>query len=187
MKCSIARLVTILVLSTPLYADVMEFHAAPGGLDDHPGTVDKPFATLGKAQQVVQQEVSRGLARDITVWIHEGTYDLTETIVFRPDDGGTQQFAVIYAAHPGEQAVISGGRRITGWQRGEGEVWETVVPEAKEDKWRFRNLFVGGQRAIRARSPNQDEEPNCWKLKDVEWSGDQTRYALILPHGCLGD
>jgi len=187
MKCSVAKSIAVLVFSASICADAMEYHVALDGSDDHPGTADRPFGTLPRAKEAVREKAKRGLAEDVTVWIHQGTYSLTEPLVFRPEDGGTQQFAVTYAARPGERVVVSGGRRIVGWRPGEGQRWTTVVPKAKQGKWCFRNLFVGGQRAVRARSPNRDAKPNCWQLKGVRWSDDRTRYALNLPHGCLGE
>jgi len=187
MKNGIVRLIAVLVFSAPICADATEYHVAPNGSDDSPGTADKPFRTLSRAKEAVRKATSRGLAEDITVWINEGTYSLTEPLAFRPEDGGTQRFAVTYAARPGKPVVISGGRRLTGWKRGEGEVWNTMVPEAKAGKWRFRNLFVAGQRAVPARSPNRDAKPNCWQLTGVDWSKEHNRFALNLPQACLGD
>ena len=42
---------------------------------------------------------------------------------------------------------------IGGWKQ-QGDLWQTTIPEAKEGKWAFRELFVNGQRAQRARHPN---------------------------------
>ena len=50
--------------------------------------------------------------------------------------------------------MISGGRPITGWQRGKGALWQTTVPDVQEGKWYFNQLFVNGQRRTRARTPN---------------------------------
>jgi hypothetical protein len=43
---------------------------------------------------------------------------LKETLVFGPDDSGTAQGRMVYAAHPDETAVFSGGRQIGGWNPG---------------------------------------------------------------------
>ena len=51
--------------------------------------------------------------------------------------------------------VISGGRPITGWQKGEGQIWKAAVPGVKEGQWYFHQLFVNGQRRTRARTPNR--------------------------------
>ena len=93
-----------------------DFYVAQGGLDINPGTVDKPFATLGRARDAVRERIAGGLKGDVTVLIRSGTYELSETLALGPDDSGTDEHAVTYAAFPGEQVVISGGRRISGWK-----------------------------------------------------------------------
>jgi len=54
------------------------------------------------------------------------------------------------AAH----ATLSGGRVLKDWKKGRGELWEVEIPEVKEGKWYFRQLWVNGERRQRARTPN---------------------------------
>jgi hypothetical protein len=149
-----------------------EFFVATDGSDSSPGTANRPFATLAKAREAVGREVAEGLDADVTVWIQGGTYSLPEPLVFGPESGGTEQFAVTYAAVPGERVVLSGGQRITGWRKGDDHVWTAQVATDQGEAISFRNLFVGGRRAVRARAPNQDAQPNCVQLKAAEqvWS-----------------
>ena len=50
-----------------------------------------------------------------------GTYFLEQPFVLEPQDSGTPERPVVFAAYPGERPVFSGGRRITGWQAGAGQ------------------------------------------------------------------
>ena len=75
-----------------------------------------PLATLAKARDMVRRKVAAGLTGDVLVLIHGGTYQLTNTLVFGPDDSGTEKYPITYAAYPGEKVVLSGGRRITGME-----------------------------------------------------------------------
>lgn len=129
---------------------------APRGNDANPGTKDKPFATVARARTAVRDLTKGGQTADITVFLAAGTYSLSEPLVFGPADSGTPKFRITYAAEPGAatQPVISGGRRLTGWKKGDGDVWTVDVPDAKAGRWNFRQLFVNGRRAIRARTPN---------------------------------
>ncbi len=86
--------------------------------------------------------------RKATVLLQEGTYFLSGTLGFKAEDSDTTWKAV-----PGGTVVISGGRRITGWQKGDHGVWTAQVP----DGLRFNQLFVDGKRRTRARSPNAGE------------------------------
>jgi len=139
-----------------------DFHVAPAGKDTHPGTAQEPFATVAKAREAVRAKIAAGLDHDILVLIRGGTYEQAEALVFGPEDSGTEKYSITYAACPGEEAVISGGRKIGGWKRGEGEVWRTEVSEVKAGTWYPRQLFVAGRRAVRARTPNLGE---WWKLR----------------------
>ena len=84
-----------------------------------------------------------------------GDYSVSRPIEFSADDSGTRHAPITYAAYPGEKPILTGGVPITGWRKGAGPLWTTVVPEVKEGRWYFRSLFVDGQRAAPARTPNE--------------------------------
>jgi len=132
-----------------------DFYVAANGKDADPGTAAAPFATVAKARDTVREKIRQGLNKNILVQIPGGTYALAETLTFGPEDSGTEKFSITYAAAPGEKVVLSGGRKIIGWKKGTGDIWTAEVPEVKAGKWYFRQLFVNGRRAIRARTPNQ--------------------------------
>jgi hypothetical protein len=137
-----------------------EFYVAPHGNDSHSGTRGYPFASFQRAQQAVRAERIAHPDRGVTVTFRAGRYELPEPIEFTPaDSGASTNQPVCYRAARGTEVVFSGGRLITGWQadaqrRG---VWKTRVAEPKpgdDFAWRFEQLWVNGQRAIRARTPN---------------------------------
>ena len=187
MRCLSLLVPCLLCVCVSSATGGVEFFVGPDGSDTNPGTADRPFATPARAQEALRQRVAAGLDADVTVWLGKGTYTLEKPLAFDQETGGTDDFSVTFAARPGETVVISGGRKIGGWQPGEDKVWSARVPEAKGDSWPFRNLFVGDQRAVRARTPNQDAEPNCVQLKAAELSEDRGRFTLTLPPGLLAD
>jgi len=164
-----------------------DFCVAPSGKDADPGTRAAPFATLARARDAVRAKITQGLQTPVTVLIRGGTYELPKTAVFGPGDSGTDQFAVTYAAATGEKVVVSGGRRITGWQRGEGELWKAQVAGVKEGRWYFRQLFVNGRRAVRARTPNKDDDPPCRQLKGAALAKDLAQYTYQFAPGQLAN
>ena len=94
------------------------------------------------------------------VMLRGGTYYLDQPLEFGPEDSGSPQAPIVYAAAPGEPAVLSGGRRLRGGKWGEVNhcrVWVFEIPEVKAGTWRFRELFVNGERRPRTRLPNQGE------------------------------
>ncbi len=131
-----------------------DFYVAVDGDDASPGTAERPFATISAAQDAVRGLCRNGLQQHATVQIGGGTYRLMEPLVFGPNDSGTDEFRVIYAAAPGEKPILSGGRRISGWRETDTGRWETLIPEVKAGSWYFRQLFVNGHRGTRARAPN---------------------------------
>src|SRR5262249_32669775 len=99
----------------------------------------------------------------VTVLVRDGTYVLKETLVLGPEDSGTPQRRIVYAAYPGEKPVLSGGREITGWKRGEGQRWVADVPAARGGG-RFTALFVNGKRQTRARLLDTDDWRRWWQV-----------------------
>ncbi len=117
---------------------------------------DGPLKTLTGAHDAIRKLKARGGAREpVEVLVAEGTYCLTETLVLEPQDSGTADGPITYAALAGAKPIISGGRTITGWKQQEAGLWTAEVPEASGRKWPFRQLWVNGQRAVLARSPNE--------------------------------
>jgi hypothetical protein len=127
-----------------------EIHVSPAGLDDGPGTAAAPLRTLVAAQQVARKLVGR---ESVTVLLHAGTYYLPETLVFTSADSGTKETPVIYAAAPGEQVVLSGGRRLDlQWEPFREGIMKAKTPADLA----LDQLFVNGRRQFMARYPNFD-------------------------------
>ncbi|MBI3923241.1 MAG: right-handed parallel beta-helix repeat-containing protein [Armatimonadetes bacterium] len=162
-----------------------DYYVVPNGSDQSPGTETEPFATLSKARDTLRREIAAGLKSKMTVVVRGGRYELTKPLVFGPGDSGTAEHPITYEAYPGEIVIVSGGRRISGWVRGEGELWTAEVPGVKEGKWYFRQLFVRGERATRARTPNARGDSLGFSLAGADFSGDTQTYKLRFPPGQL--
>jgi len=131
-----------------------DFFVSAKGDDRDPGTARRPFASLARARDAVREKIAAGLSADVTVLIRGGVYRITEPIIFGPEDSGTAEFRVTYAAYPGERPIITGGRLIEGWKRNGDGTWSAAIPDVRDGKWAFRELFINGRRAVRARHPN---------------------------------
>ena len=128
-----------------------DYFVAPNGSDADPGTLERPFATLQRAQQAARQARGR---EPTTVFLREGTYYLPETLVFTAGDAGTQAAPVAYQAYQKEQAVISGGVRLRNlkWEPYRDGIMKAAVPAG----FISDQLFVNGRRQPMARYPNFD-------------------------------
>jgi parallel beta-helix repeat protein len=162
-----------------------ELVVSPNGRDDGPGNREHPFATVARAKSAVRERIAAGLQGNVTVLLRAGGFELDEPLVFGPEDSGTERHSITYAAFPGERPVLSGGRKLTGWKRGEGNLWTLEVPGAKSGKGILRQLFVNGRRATRARTPNLEHPPGVWTLTNVHLKTDPKSFALGLAPGLL--
>lgn len=141
-----------LLLGVSLSAAI-EIHVdpAPRGDDTNPGSKERPVATPQAAQKQLRRIISKGLAEPVEVIFAAGTYFLDAPLELRPEDSGTGEFPVTWKAAENAEVILSGGRPIIGkWTKGENGIWHTTLPA----KWNFRQLFVNGNRATRARFPN---------------------------------
>ena len=132
---------------TSAHAVQKNFHAALTGSDRNPGTAEAPFQTLERARDAVR-EINADMTGDITVNLAPGTYALSRTLTFDHRDSGTNGHDVIYRACGDGEVVVSGGRKITGWQPDADGRWK-----ARTDVANFRQLYVNGRRAARAIGP----------------------------------
>lgn len=147
--------------------------------------VVEPGGEIAKARDAVRKLIADGLKADVTVLIKGGTYELPEPLVFGPEDSGTEQFSITYAAAPGERVILSGGRRITGWTKGEGELWTAKLPDTIPRP--IRNLWVNDRRAVRARFPNEDDNPSRVQLQDSALAKDLRTWTMKLAPGTVKD
>ena len=163
-----------------------EFYISPVGSDANLGSKEQPFRTIPRAREAVRQSKQKTKG-PITVWIRSGTYYLNEPVVFEPADSGTTDGWIKYAAYPGEKATMSGGKRLDcDWVPYQEGIWRCEIPEAREGKLNFTQLFVNGKRQVRARFPNYDNsDPKHFSgyIKAVDKIGDE----ILDPHPSADD
>jgi hypothetical protein len=126
------------------------YYVSPQGNDCNPGTQALPFRTATKARDVVRT-VNSAMTGDIVVYLRGGTYPLTSTLSLGAADSGTKGFYVKYLNYAGETPLLTGGQPISGWTVSDSSktIWQAPGVTS-----RFRQLYVNGTKAIRARTPN---------------------------------
>ena len=133
------------------------FFVSPQGDDAAAGVEQAPFATISRAQQAIRDlKARRGLTSPVIINILGGTYELEHPLVFMPEDSGTADCPVTYRGLGDRPTVISGGRRIEGFQKN-GHLWTVTLDDVKAGNWDFNQLYVNDHRRIRARTPNEGE------------------------------
>ncbi|QPH40223.1 right-handed parallel beta-helix repeat-containing protein [Pedobacter endophyticus] len=161
---------TFLLMITLLYfrASAIDIYVSMNGADTDLGTKEKPLATLHSAIRKAR-ELRRlndpAIKNGINIFIEKGFYQLYEPVVLRPEDSGTKESPteIIGNGH----VVLSGGVHVKGWKKlngivaglpktSAGKVWVTDVPNFGGTDLQFRQLWVNGTKAIRAKSYNGD-------------------------------
>ncbi|MBI5425244.1 MAG: right-handed parallel beta-helix repeat-containing protein [Opitutae bacterium] len=166
-----AACLAALTLAGAVVAGAGEIWVAPNGADTNPGTVDAPLATVHAAlrqgrewRRLKAPEAADG----VSVVLRGGTYSLYEPVFLRPEDGGMVTAPTRIIAAPGERPVVSGGVRVEDWRKvddapaglpvaARGHVWAAPLPTFNGRLLEFRQLWVNGRKAVRARTPNGDE------------------------------
>lgn len=131
-------------------AEKVEFFVSPDGDDRQVGSKTSAFATLARARDAVRT-VDRAGGKEIRVWLRGGVYRMTETVVFALQDSAGLGSSVVYAAYPGEKAILSGAVVLPArWEKsGRANIWQLELP----DSWpEIRTLFDRGRMLPRARS-----------------------------------
>lgn len=199
-KKNVASLLAALVLtsfSAAIYANetervVGEFFVAVDGSDQNAGTVDSPFATLEKARDAVRAERAAGKTGIFRVQLGPGEFLRTAPFELTAADSGTRYVGACDARKGVENkaiTVVSGGREIGGWRlatdaekaafpNADGEIWRAELPKIDGEPIYFEQLFVGENRSVRARFPNDGflRPASVWEETPMD---PQTRRASV--------
>ena len=136
---------------------------------------DGPLATLNKARWKVRELIAKGLTSPITVQIRGGEYKLDQTVVFGPEDSGTEKCPVTYEAYPGEKPVFTGAKRLSNWKKctndpnglpevAKGKLYYCNIPSDLKDSWRITSLYDG--LTMLPRSQSQDLRTSSTEVKE---------------------
>lgn len=83
-------LLALTILLNPHAACAADCYVSPQGADANPGTLEKPFRSLTRAQTAVRtmKAARQGKLAEggLTVWLRGGRYELPETFVLMPED-----------------------------------------------------------------------------------------------------
>ncbi|MFF4728676.1 RICIN domain-containing protein [Streptomyces mirabilis] len=134
----------------PAYAATTNFYVDPvNGSDSNSGTSTAAAFKTVQAAKAAIRAVNANMSDDIVVNLRGGTYPLTTPITFGTSDSGTNGHTVVYQAYNGETPVITGGKAVTGWTAASNGEYKASVGSLN-----FRQLYVNGVRATRARFPD---------------------------------
>ena len=166
------------VIVTVIPARAADIYVSIKGSDTNIGTKLKPFATLNAAIRSAR-ELRRlndpSIKEGILIYIEDGVYNLSEPVVLRPEDSGTSDRPTLITNAANARVVLSGGEKVNNWRKiggaipqlpkvAQGKIW---VANIRADLT-FRQLWVNGTKAVRARNINGDKMDRIlsWDFKN---------------------
>ena len=121
----------------------------------NPAKTDGPVATVHRAIELARR--NRGDSQEgYAVQIRQGTYYLSESLVFGDKDSGTSAVPTVIGAYQDEHPILVGARRLEGWNSHQDSILRTSLTENGLKGDEVKQLFAGGRRLILARYPNHD-------------------------------
>ncbi len=108
-----------------------------------------PDSSLTDAVRKAREMRRLGQGEPVTIHLSKGVYRLYEPLRLRPEDSGL--------TIEGSDAVISGGIKILEWKR-QGKLLVADVPDFNGRPIDFRQLWVNGKKATRARDVSDFEK-----------------------------
>jgi len=157
-----ARLAALLASCVSLFAADTIYVSTTGndsanGLSPSVSANDGPVASLQSALARATEHKAR------EIQILPGRYELNAPVEITPQHSGSAERPLLIRAQDGAKVILSGGRRVTGWgrdkfaaaqfsQENNPALWHA---EGFGETFReFNQLFINGERKIRARTPN---------------------------------
>ena len=127
-----------------------------------------------------------GLHSPVHVFLRQGVYELRDTLLFTPEDSGTETCPISYEAYAGEHVVIRGSRGITGWELHQDGIYRADLKAQGLEGASFHQLFYKGKRQVLARHPNLDpERPRTGGFIYIEDRGPKPPEQFIYEEGAI--
>ncbi|QZE14610.1 right-handed parallel beta-helix repeat-containing protein [Halosquirtibacter laminarini] len=118
------------------------------------------FFSIEEARNYIRTLSKEKRNRDIEVFVHNGTFFLSNTVVFDLRDSGIGGNKITYRAAPNEQPIFSSGIAVASWtplkkrvnglkSECQGKIWVANFPDNVDS---VRVLYDGSKRLLRSRS-----------------------------------
>lgn len=145
--CTLSSSFSVLAADTQLYV-------GPRASDTYNCSTWGNACSLKKVRDLIRAQAP-SMRGNIIVNLAPGNYPLASTFELGLQDSGNNGYNVIFQGPTATTtpAVLSGGINVTGWSLHDSSknIWKATLPSSAVN---FRQLYVNGSRAIRARSPN---------------------------------
>ena len=148
--------VCTVMLFFPLIVSAKDYYAKPGTWTIERALQEARLDRL-QADPAAAYTLSRQEGENV-IHLAAGTYRLSQPVVVRPEDYNTRIVA-------DGQVVISGGVQIKNWKKS-GKCWVADIPTFNGNPLKFRQLWVNGRKADRARDVQDFEK--MFRIRSVD-------------------
>ncbi|MBC2605239.1 right-handed parallel beta-helix repeat-containing protein [Pelagicoccus albus] len=163
---------------------------SPEGTEAGDGSMEAPYLRIAAAQRQAR-ELRRlndeSIAEGIEILLTDGKYELIEPLLIRTEDSGTAVSPTTFKAAPDATPVLSGGVAVEGWSPAEGSIeglnpaakgklWVAKTPRKNANRFSFRQLWVEGERAVRAKEVDDNDLPRI-----LDWDKENRVGWIELP------
>ncbi|MFD2967518.1 L-rhamnose mutarotase [Sphingobacterium bambusae] len=148
-----------------------DMYVAASAVEYADGSREKPFGSLEAALREAREWRrlhDPRMVGGITIWVGDGLYKPSQTILIRPEDSGTADSPTRIKAL-GKSAVFSGGLSVHGWKPAgklsviaadiSKKLFVADAPHLAGRYFAFRQMWVNDKKAVRAESHNDKELP----------------------------
>jgi len=150
MKKYSIEILCFLFVTTLSTANATDIYVSPSGSDTNSGQANEPLASLSAAQQQARLHMGQ---EAVTVHVANGIYYLPKTLIFTPEDSGTEQYPVLYKADKEGSAILSGGSKLNlSWKPYKNGIFQAETPADLI----IDQVFIDGTNQRMARYPNYD-------------------------------
>lgn len=182
----IKKQVLLIVISALVFTGAKaqtEFYVSPTAVKGGNGSIQSPFSTIDQAKAAVRK-INKKMKSDITVFLREGSYQLSTPVNFDEYDSGMNGFNIIYKSYKDEVPVINGGVAVGNWKATNHK--NIYCADLKTNE-KIRALFINGKRARMAITENQISGYGSWgefEIKGTEpWAyGEGKSVAAVKFH-----
>lgn len=164
--------------------------SADGAEEGADGTEQNPYQTIEDALLKVA-EINDYQWGDIIINVKDGEYTLSDALHITEEYSGKNGYNVIIRGNGENKPVISGGRKVTEWEKDTGNIWKASLSDAGH----VRKLYVNGYPAVMARTDRhytsfkeyKDTANNKWgftiSLEDFDYTlSDPVGIELSWPY-----
>lgn len=148
-------------------------YVSPDGKDSNPGTAKAPFASISAAKAYARTLRKKPLTEQVEIIVAPGVYNFTNPLEFTPEDSGTSLSPLVIRGKSGARTILTGGIQLPIFQQAAEGLWKVDVGDLAKYGGGLQQLFVNGQRAVCARTPNEGQDYKLLQVSERDTSADK--------------